>query len=114
MGWAMEFGNTYIYIYFIFYYIYYKYLLYKIFRPKFSMLKRKLTTYLLIKIVDQATKIKKMYRPGNVPTAKSPDCQMSRPRIFDRQISDRQILDRQMGRPQNIDRCVSLSSESDR
>ena len=42
----------------------------------------KLTTYLLKKIVDQAIKIKKIYRPGNVPTAKSPDHQTSWPQNF--------------------------------
>ena len=40
--WLWEFGNTYIYIYFIFYYIHYKYLLYKIFKPKFIMLRLKI------------------------------------------------------------------------
>ena len=56
----------------------------------------KLTTYLLIKIVDQATKIRKIYRPENVPTAKSPDRQ-----ILDREIFDRQITDRPNSRPPN-------------
>ena len=35
-----------------------------------------------IKVVDQATKIKKIYRPGNVLTAKSTDRQTSKPRNF--------------------------------
>ena len=58
------------------------------------MFSLKIDHTLLIKIVDQATKIKKIYRPGNVLTAKSPDHQNRE--IFDRQISDCQIPNRQI------------------
>ena len=64
-------GYKYIFIYLIFYYIYFL----NIHGIKYLILNQlyldtKLITRLLIKIVDQATKIIKIYRPGNVRTEK--------------------------------------------